>query len=62
MLRTTLVHLRQALAPLDPAYLIVEPQTLSFNFASSFELDLLRLQAGLDAVQHPPPPGARSDP
>ena len=63
MLRTTLAHLRMALdTTLDAIatpYLIVEPQTLSFEFNSDFELDLYHVQAGLDAIHSRPSPAER---
>lgn len=51
MLRTTLAYLREVMAGFETNYLKVEPQSLSFNFQSDFELDLHTLQATLDLVQ-----------
>lgn len=59
MLRTSLAYLRETLDAIDMPYLIVEPQTLSFDFNSHFELDLHLLQAGLDVLQRQPAPAER---
>ncbi|MEX1021149.1 MAG: AAA family ATPase [Litorilinea sp.] len=50
-----------ATSHLATAYLKVETQTLSFSFDSHFELDLHRIQAGLDVIQRQPTLAERGD-
>lgn len=59
MLRTTLAHLREAMDTFDTAYLILEPNTLSFDFQGDFELDLYTIQAALDLIRQQPNPEER---
>lgn len=59
MLRTSLAYLRETLDAIDTPYLIVEPQTLRFDFNRHVDLDLHHVQAGLDALQRQPAPAAR---
>lgn len=61
MLRTTLAHLREVMDTFDTAYLQIEPQTLSFDFQSDFELDLHTLQAALEITQRQPGPAEREE-
>jgi DNA-binding SARP family transcriptional activator/tetratricopeptide (TPR) repeat protein len=52
-LRTTLAYLRRALDALIPTgsadYLLIEPDTLGFNFTADFELDIHTVATALDA-------------
>lgn len=50
MLRTTLAYLREALQLVDPACLLIEPQSLGFDFGGHIALDLHLLQTRLDAL------------
>ncbi|GIK36509.1 MAG: hypothetical protein BroJett011_03420 [Chloroflexota bacterium] len=59
MLRTTLAHLREVMDTFATLYLQIEPQTLSFDFQSDFELDLHTLQAALEMTQRQPGPAER---
>lgn len=59
MLRTTLAYLREVMAGFETDYLVIEPQSLSFNSQSDFELDLHTLQAALDLLQSQPGPAER---
>ncbi|MBE7556995.1 MAG: AAA family ATPase [Anaerolineales bacterium] len=61
MLRTTLAHLREVMDTFDTLYLLVEPQTLGFDFQSNFELDLHTLQAALEITQRQPSPAERKE-
>ncbi len=54
MLRTTLAYLREVMDSFETNYLIVEPQSLGFDFQGDFELDLHTLQAALDLIQPQP--------
>ncbi|GAB4443048.1 MAG: AAA family ATPase [Anaerolineae bacterium] len=59
MLRTTLAYLREVMAGFETDYLMVEPQSLGFDFQADFELDLHTLQAALDLIQPQPGPVER---
>lgn len=59
MLRTTLAHLREVMDTFAATYLVVEPNALSFDFQSDFELDLHLIQAALAALQPQPGPAER---
>lgn len=61
MLRTTLAHLREVMDTFATVYLLVEPQTLGFDFQSNFELDLHTLQAALAMTQRQPSPAERKE-
>src|SRR5215212_6484798 len=45
MLRTSLAYLRETLDAIGPPYLIIEPQTLRFDFNRHVDLDLHHIQA-----------------
>ncbi|HRV96869.1 MAG TPA: AAA family ATPase, partial [Anaerolineae bacterium] len=59
MLRTSLAHLREIMDTFDTAYLLVEPQSLGFDFERDVELDLHILQTALDLIQPQPGPAER---
>jgi DNA-binding SARP family transcriptional activator/tetratricopeptide (TPR) repeat protein len=59
MLRTTLAYLRETLDASDTPYLVIEPQTLRFDFTHPADLDLHHIEAGLDTLRTPPEAAAR---
>jgi DNA-binding SARP family transcriptional activator len=59
MLRTSLAHLREVMDTFATTHLLVEPQTLGFDFQSDFELDLHTIRDALDLIQRQPSPTER---